>query len=192
MGLAAKAFVSLEEYLALERMAEYKNEYWNGQIFAMSGGSSAHSLIAGNTNFSLRRQLVKKGCLVYNSDMRVRTAADGLYTYPDLSVVCGEPKFGLRQADTLVNPVLLVEVLSPSTERYDRVGKFALYSAIATLREYLLISTSKIYVERYLRRPGGKWQLTEARSLKDSIRLASVPAVLKLRDLYKNVELFRD
>src|ERR1019366_867719 len=119
MGLPAKAYVTLEEYLALERQAEYQNEYWNGQMFAMSGGSSAHSLIAGNLNYALRRQLDKKGCLVYNSDMRVRTAAAGLYTYPDLSVVCGKPKFGVRQADTLVNPVLLAEVLAPSTERYD-------------------------------------------------------------------------
>jgi Uma2 family endonuclease len=191
MGLPAKSFVTLEEYLAFERQSECKNEYWNGQIFAMSGGSSAHSLIAGNLADSLRRPLRKKGCLVYGSDMRVRTSASGVYTYPDVSAVCGKPKFATRTEDTLLNPVLLAEVLSPSTERYDRVGKFALYSDIATLREYLLISSDKVCVERSFRRPGGKWQLTQATSLKDSIRLASVPAILKLKDLYKQVNLPR-
>jgi Uma2 family endonuclease len=122
----------------------------------------------------------------------VRTSVNGLYTYPDLSVVCGKPKFATRTQDTLVNPVLLAEVLSPSTERYDRVGKFAMYSAIPTLREYLLMASSKVCVERYFRQPGGKWQKTEATLLKDAIRLASVPAILKLRDLYINVEFPRD
>jgi Uma2 family endonuclease len=192
MGLPAKDFVTVEEYLARERLAEHKSEYWNGQIFAMSGGTSAHSLIAVHLCITLYRQLSKKGCLVYNSDMRVRTSGDGLYTYPDASAVCGKPKFATRAEDTLTNPVLLAEVLSPSTERYDRVGKFAMYDGIATLREYLLISASKVCVERYLRAPGGKWQLTEAMSLKDSIRLASVPATLKLRDLYQQVDFPRD
>jgi Uma2 family endonuclease len=123
--------------------------------------------------------------------MRVRTAA-GLYTYPDASAVCGRPKFATPTEDTFLNPVLLAEVLSPSTERYDRVGKFALYSDIASLREYLLISTTKVCVDRYLRRPGGKWQLNEKTSLKDSIRLGSVPAILKLKDLYKQVDPPRD
>ena len=191
MGLAAKSFITAEEYLALERKAEHKSEYRNGQIFAMAGATVPHIMINMSLCINLGRQLGNKGCHVYHSDMRVRTAADGLYTYPDLSVVCGKPKFGDRPTATLLNPVLLAEVLSPSTERYDRVGKFALYEAIASLREYLLISSETICVERYFRRPGGKWQRTEARSLKDTVRLVSVPAVLTLKELYKDVEFPR-
>jgi Uma2 family endonuclease len=192
MVLPTKGFFSLRQYLALERKAEYKNEYWKGQIFPMTVVNAAHVLITGNLCFELYRQFEKKGCLVYGSSLRIRTSATGLYTYPDVSAVAGKSEFATRARDTLVNPVLLAEVLSPSTERYDRIGKFALYSGIATLREYLLISTSNVGVERYLRRPGGKWQLTEAHSRNDSVRLSSVPATLKLRDLYKQVELFAD
>jgi Uma2 family endonuclease len=126
MGVPAKAYVTLEEYLAYERQSECRNEYWNGQIFAMYGGNSAHALIGGDLYVALHRQLDKEGCLVYGPDMRVRTSAGGIYTYPDASAVCGKPKFATRSEDTLLNPVLIAEILSPSTERYDCVGKFAL------------------------------------------------------------------
>jgi Uma2 family endonuclease len=120
--------------------------------------------------------------------MKVRVESTNLYTYPDVSVACGKPRFDADDMGILLNPVLIAEVLSPSTERYDRVGKFAMYSGIASLREYVLISQSKVHVERYFRRPGGKWLLTDASHLKASIKLASVPAVLKVRDLYRQVE----
>jgi Uma2 family endonuclease len=177
-----------KEYLARERKAEFKSEYWNGQVFAMSGGTEKHVTITTNLTVALYLQLSRKGCRIFGSDMRVRVEASDLYTYPDVSVVCGKRKFEGSSADTLLNPVLIAEVLSPSTERYDRVGKFAMYSGIESLREYVLVSQSSVHVERYLRHPGGKWAMTEAVRLKDAIKLASVPAVLKLRDVYRQVD----
>jgi Uma2 family endonuclease len=189
MGSPARSFITPQEYLARERKAPYKSEYWNGQIFAMSGAREAHVLITRNLTVALHLQLLPKGCRVYGNDMRVRVDSTDLYTYPDLSAVCGKPQFEDDEMDVLLNPVLIVEVLSPTTERYDRLGKFSLYSGIASLREYVLVAQSDARVERYLRRPGGKWEKTEAKGLKASLKLASVPAVLKLRDLYQQVNL---
>ena len=178
-----------EQYLEHESKTESKSEYWNGHIFAMSGASPEHIAITMNLSASLHRQLSRKGCYVCGSDMRIRVENRNIYTYPDVSVVCGKRKFEGSSVKTLLNPVLIVEVLSPTTERYDRVAKFAMYSDIVSLREYVLVSQTSVQVERHLRRPGGKWEVTEAVRLKDSIKLASVPAVLKLRDLYWQVEL---
>jgi Uma2 family endonuclease len=189
MGSPARSFITPQEYLARERKATYKSEYLNGQVFAMSGGSPQHALITKNLMVALDRQIWRKGCQVYGSDMRVRVESTSLYTYPDASVVCGKAQFDAEDLDVLLNPVLIAEVLSPTTERYDRVGKFSMYSSITSLREYVLVSQSAVKVERYLRRPGGKWLLTEVSHLKDSIKLASVPAILKVRDLYRQVEL---
>jgi Uma2 family endonuclease len=189
MGSPAQSFITPREYLARERKAPYKSEYWNGQIFAMSGASPEHVTIASNLNASLHRQFQRKGCRVCGSDLRVRVEGADLYTYPDISVVCGKSKFEEQELDVLINPVLIAEILSPTTERYDRLGKFSMYSSIASLREYVLIAQSEARVERYLRRPGGKWVKTEAVGMKASIKLAAVPAVLKLRDLYQQVDL---
>jgi len=189
MGSPARSYITPQEYLARERKATHKSEYWNGQIFAMSGASPEHVTIMTNLIVALNPQVQPKGCRVYGSDLRVRVEDANLYTYPDLSVVCGKPRFDERELDVLLNPVLIAEILSPSTERYDRVGKFSMYSGIASLREYLLVSQSTVHVERYLRRPGGRWEKTEATRLKDSIKLASVPAVLKVRDLYRQVDM---
>ena len=189
MATPARSFITPQKYLAREREATYKSEYLNGQVFAMSGASPQHSIITGNLIAAMHRQISRKGCQVYTSDMRVRVEGSNLYTYPDVSVVCGKARFEEEDLDVLLNPVLIAEILSPSTERYDRVGKFAMYSGITSLREYILVSQSAVKVERYFRRPGGKWLLTEASHLKDSIKLASVPAVLKVRDLYRQVDV---
>jgi len=189
MASPARSYITPQEYLEQERKAEYKSEYWNGQTFAMAGASAPHVIITKNVTVALDQQIWRKGCVVFGNDLRVRVHGRDIYTYPDASVVCGKPKFEDSTPDTLMNPVLIVEVLSTSTERYDRVAKLAMYSDIASLREYLLVSQSSIHVERHLRRPGGKWVVTEARGLRGSIKLASVPAVLKLRDLYRQVDL---
>jgi Uma2 family endonuclease len=188
MATPARSFFTPQEYLDLERKAVHKSEYLNGQIFAMSGASPQHNVITTNTIVTLHRQITSEGCHVYTSDMKVRVESTNLYTYPDVSVACGKPRFDADEMGILLNPVLIVEVLSPTTERYDRVGKFAMYSGITSLREYVLVSQSTVHVERYLRRPGGKWLLTEASHLKDFIKLASVPAILKVRDLYRQVD----
>jgi len=125
--------VNPEEYLRLERQAEYKSEYLNGEIFAMSGASREHNLIAGNIVAELNQQLRAKPCEVYPSDMRLKVTATGLYTYPDVMVVCGEPKFEDKYVDTLLNPTLIVEVLSQSTERYDRIAKTSYYRTLDSL-----------------------------------------------------------
>jgi Uma2 family endonuclease len=184
----ARSFITPQEYLTRERQATSKSEYLNGQVFAMAGASPQHAILSKNLVVALDPQIWRKGCQVYGSDMRVRVESTNLYTYPDVSVVCGKAQFDAKDLDVLLNPVLIAEVLSPTTERYDRVGKFSMYSGITSLREYVLVSQSSVKVERYLRRPGGQWLLTEALRLQDSIKLASVPAVLKLRDLYRQIE----
>jgi Uma2 family endonuclease len=187
MGSPAQSFITPREYLSRERLAAHKSEYVNGQMFPMFPANHQHATIATNLLVALHTQTCRKGCRVYGSDLRLCVPTRGFYTYPDVSVVCGKPRFDADDLDVLLNPVLIAEVLSPSTERYGRVGKFALYSGIASLREYVLVSQSTVHVERYLRRPGGKWISTEATRLKDSIKMASVPAALKLRDLYRQV-----
>ena len=126
MSSQPKAFLTPEEYLALERKAEYKSEYFQGEMFALAGATSEHNTIAGNIFGKLRQQLKAKPCRAYISDMRVRIPVTGLYTYPDVIVVCGEPRFDDEYSDTLLNPTVLVEVLSPSTESYDAEGNPAI------------------------------------------------------------------
>src|SRR5260370_1342730 len=120
-------YISTEEYLRRERQAEYKSEYLNGEIFAMGGASEVHNLIAGNIFGELRQQLKERSGRVYISDMRVKVHSVGLYTYPDVVIVCGEPEFEDNEFDTLLNPTVLIEVLSKSTERYDRIAKTSYY-----------------------------------------------------------------
>src|SRR4051812_40698878 len=138
MSTQPKPHLTPEQYLEIERAAEYKSEYFDGEMFAMSGAREAHNVVAMNIGAELREQLRQKPCRVYPSDMRVRVSSTGLYTYPDVVAVCDKPQFADEVTDTLLNPVLVVEVLSPSTEAYDRGRKFDHYKTIESLREYLL------------------------------------------------------
>ena len=175
-----------EEYLTLERGASYKSEFHNGQIFAMNGASREHNLITVNIARELSVQLKKRNCEAYMNDMRVKAAEASSYHYPDIVVVCGTPQFEDTQVDTLLNPTVLIEVLSPSTEAYDRGGKFAHYRKIATLREYLLVTQDQPRIERYMRQ-GDVWILTEAVGLEASMALESMDCVLSLREVYDKV-----
>ncbi len=130
MSVQLKPFLSPQEYLTLERQAETKSEYYAGEVFAMAGASRKHNTIVPNLLYLLVGQLKGRSCEVYNSDMRVKVSVTGLYTYPDLTVVCGKPRFDDDQEDTLLNPTVIVEVLSKSTEAYDRGEKFAMYRAL--------------------------------------------------------------
>ena len=188
MASIAKTLITPEEYLARERKAEFKSEYLNGEVFAMSGATREHVLICTNLIIALGSQLRKKACEVYTSDMRVRVRASGLYTYPDLSVVYGKPLFDDKELDTLLNPLLVVEVLSRTTSSYDRGPKFSMYRKLDSLKEWLFVEQEVARVEQYVRQPGGKWLMTEAAGLKDSLKLASVPVILKLRSVYRQVE----
>lgn len=189
MSRQTKTHVTPEEYLAFERRAEYKNDYFNGEVFAMTGASREHNLIAGNIFFSLKRQLQNEPCEIYMSDMRVRVGTENLYTYPDVTVVCAEPIFEDEHVDTLLNPVLIVEVLSKSTASYDRALKFGYYRTLDSFKEYLLVSQDKFRVEQYAKQPDGRWLLSDIISLESKVELSSVPCVLELRDIYDKLSL---
>ena len=189
MSTRPETYLTPEEYLAHERKAEYKNEYFDGAIYAMTGASREHNLIDTNIIGELRQRLKGKPCEVYPSDMRIRIPSVGLYTYPDAVVVCGEPKFEDAHVDTLLNPTLVVEVLSPSTESYDRGKKFGYYRSIESLAEYLLVAQDEHKVEQYVRQPDGRWLLSDIRTPEGVVELVSVPAALPLREIYDRVVL---
>jgi len=182
-----EGWLSPEEYLALERTAETKSEYLDGTLVAMSGATRAHVIITVNVASSLHGQLRGQPCDVYTQDMCVRITEGGMYAYPDVVVVCGEPQFADDQADVLLNPTLIIEVLSESTEGYDRGIKAARYRMRPSLQEYLLIAQDRASVERYARR-GGEWVLSDATGLDDVIELSAIGCTLTLRDVYARIE----
>lgn len=179
--------LSPEEYLASERAAETKHEYYDGEIVAMVGASRNHNLIAGNTFASLHRQFRQRPCDVYWGDMRVRVGSVRIYTYPDVTAVCGEPHFADDQADTLLNPMVIVEVLSPSTESYDRGEKFPRYRTLNSLREYILIAQDASLVEHFIRQTDDYWLLSTVSGLDATLHLPSIECELALRDIYEKV-----
>lgn len=178
-----------DEYLTIERQAEYKSEYFNGEVFAMSGGTKQHNLITVNVSSSLHAQLRKRPCTVYSSDQRVKVSATGLYTYPDISVVCGEAKYDNNQQDTLLNPTVIIEVLSKSTAGYDRNEKFAHYRKLDSLSQYILIAQVRCHVEIYTRQANGDWLLSETDEIQQGITLPSIECRLALSDIYEKVEI---
>lgn len=189
MHLEPKARCTPEEYLALERSSREKHEYFAGEIFAMGGASERHNLIVTNVVGELRRQLKGRPCKTYASDMRVKVAATGLYTYPDVVVVCGDARFDDEQRDTLLNPTVLIEVLSKSTEAYDRGEKSEHYRQLESLAEYLLISQDKYHLEHYLRQPDHHWLLSEHNGLQSTVRLPAIGCELALAEIYDKVDL---
>jgi len=174
------------EYLEFERASELKHEYYNGEIFAMSGASRAHNLIIANLVRVMGNQLLEKSCEVYPSDMRVQIESN-IYTYPDVTVVCGDAKFADDVFDTLLNPTVIIEILSPSTEAYDRGGKFRNYRKLASLQEYVLVSQNPHHVERFLFQDNGIWSFTDAEGPDATIELSSIDCVLTLTDVYHRV-----
>ena len=189
MSTQPKTFLTPEQYLAIEREAEYKSEYYQGEMFAMAGAGWVHNRLVANLIGGFYRQPQQSPCQACPSDMRVRVSATGLYTYPDVVVVCGEPQFLDERRDTLLNPSLLIEVLSPSTEAYDRGKKFEHYRSIESLREYLLVASDRVHVDQYTCQADGRWLLTSADRLEDSLDLQSIGCRLALLDLYENTDL---
>ncbi len=183
---ALKLRYTPEEYLALERQAEQKSEYLGGTIFAMAGASREHNLITGNLHREIGGQLKNRPCESYASDMRVLISQTGLYTYPDITVVCGEPLFLDEKQDTLLNPTVIVEVLSPSTAAYDRGKKFEHYRRLPSLREYILVARDEVLVERFLRE-GDDWHPASLRSIDDTLQLASINCNVPLREVYAKI-----
>lgn len=187
-SVAAQTYLTPEEYLAFERKATTKHEYLNGQIVAMSGASFAHNFLTMNVANQLYNQLIGGECQVAASDMRVKATQMGSYFYPDVVVVCGEPRAEDETFDTLLNPTLIIEILSPSTETYDKGEKFEHYQQITSLKDYILISQNKVHVEHY-RRQENEWLQTEFAELEDVLSLRSVGCELRLQDIYRRVEV---
>jgi Uma2 family endonuclease len=183
-----KPSLSPEEYLAIDRQAEIRSEYLDGEMFAMAGGSRAHNLIVTNIVRELSLHLKKRPCEVYSGDQRVRIPEID-YTYPDVVVACGEPRFEDEHLDTLLNPVLIVEVLSPTTEAYDRGKKFQLSQEIESLAEYVLVAQDQHRVERFLRQDGNEWLLTTITGLESTVSLTSIQCALPLAEVYDKVEI---
>ena len=183
-----KLAVTSEEYLAAERQADRKHEYLDGEVFAMSGASFAHVSIVANLTGHLFSRLQGSPCRAFSSDLRIKVSRTGLYTYPDVVVVCGDPQFDDEHNDTLLNPRLIAEVLSPSTETYDRGKKFAHYRTLESLAEYLLIAQDQVRVEQYIRQTSGDWLLHEATQVTETIRLPSIESELALADAYDKIQ----
>jgi Uma2 family endonuclease len=186
--LSTQPFLTPEQYLEIERKADYKSEYYRGEMFAMAGASLVHNILVANLIGELHGKFRAAPCRVLPSDMRVRVTSTELYTYPDVVAVCGEPKLLDNQLDTLLNPHLIVEVLSSSTEAYDRGRKFEHYQTIESLREYLLVASDRMRADLYTRQPDGRWLLTSARGPEDSLDLQSVGCSLALASLYEKVD----
>ena len=179
--------ISAEDYLTHERSALSKSEFHDGQIIAMTGSSRKHNVIALNIAADLRSQLKKRPCETYINDMRVKALNANNYYYPDIAVVCGTPQFAEdAYMDTLLNPSVIIEVLSPSTEAYDRGEKFARYRKIDSLQAYVLVAQDQVMIERY-ERLGDVWQLTETVDLNGSVNLACIGCTLSLAEIYDKV-----
>jgi Uma2 family endonuclease len=187
MSTVPQHYITAEEYLHRERKAEFRSEYFRGEMFAMAGASANHNLIVLNAGSSLREQLKKKPCRVYPSDLRLRIEATGLYTYPDLSVVCGEPQLESDAGDVLLNPVVLVEVLSDSTEAYDRGKKFEHYRTIPSLMHYLLIAQDRHSIDCFSRMPGDSWSLTSCQGLEGKLAIDAIDSELLAAEVYDKV-----
>lgn len=172
-----------EEYLAAERQAATRSEYFGGQIYAMAGASREHVAIAANLTYLFVGQFKGRPCSTFTSDMRLKVSETGLYTYPDVMALCGEPVFEDNEADTLTNPAVIIEVLSDSTERYDRGDKFAHYRRLASLHDYVLVSQHRPRLEHYTRQ-GEDWVLREIDGLSGVLRLPEIGCELPLADIY--------
>jgi Uma2 family endonuclease len=188
--MTAMSTVTPDEYLERERASDTKHEYWYGEIFAMAGGTPVHSFIINNIQATLTFSLRGKKCFVFNDDLRVAVRWDALITYPDVTVVCGLPKYADEKRDTVVNPILVAEVLSPSTTKSDRGEKAFLYRQLPSLREILLVEPSRVWVEHSWRLESGNWEIETITDPVAIMRLSGVGCDLPLVEIYRDSEIF--
>ncbi|MEO6539073.1 MAG: Uma2 family endonuclease [Ferruginibacter sp.] len=179
--------ISAEEYLTEEREAFEKHEYYQGEVFAMSGASLRHNKIFSNLFGELAGKLKGKDCRPFGSDLRIHIPKNTLYTYPDISIICGEPNMTDYKFDTATNPSVIIELLSKSTRNYDKGDKFTLYRDIDSLQEYILIDTEKIYVEKHIRNIDKSWPLTDYTSMEDFFSIQTIHLKLSLKDIYSGI-----
>jgi Uma2 family endonuclease len=184
-----KKIITPEEYFETEARAEYKSEYYYGEIFAMSGASVKHNLIVSNLITALNNALRKTDCFVFPSDIKVELEKAGHYAYPDVSVVCGDIEYADDRDDIITNPVVIIEVLSESTKDYDRGTKFQAYRKIPSLRDYILIDQYTCHAEHFFKNESGFWTLEEFQDINDALSVRSVNAKLPLKDIYYRIKL---
>ncbi|MDM8550621.1 Uma2 family endonuclease [Desulfobacterales bacterium HSG2] len=184
-----KTCFTREEYLALEDRANYKSEFYDGEIFALAGGIRNHSVICLNLNWGIRNGVADKDCVGFDSNMKLDIAEHNLFVYPDAMVVCGEIGFSENRTDIVTNPVLIIEVISPSTEKFDRGDKFAYYRSLPSLREYVLISQNEPMVEVYYKQDEKTWIYTVSKGLEESVRFQTIDYEMSLKDIYQKVNL---
>jgi Uma2 family endonuclease len=177
------------EYLARERAAEFRSEFYRGEMFAMAGANAHHNLICTSLTANLLPQARAKGCNVFGSDMRLKVADTGLYTYPDLTIACGKMQFEDAHQDVLLNPCIVFEVLSKSTERRDRGWKFDRYCELPCLIEYVLVSQTQALVEHFIRQSDGNWHLERLKGLSAELNLPTLAFRLPLAEIYRDIEL---
>jgi Uma2 family endonuclease len=188
VSTSQKNIYTEQEYLELERKAEYKSEFFKGEIFAMAGTSNSHNMITVNFLLSLGPKLKDKNCRPFGSDMRIHTPINSLYAYPDISVVCGEKKFLDSVFDTLLNPVFICEVLSRSTADYDTGGKFMRYRSIDSLKEYWVVSSLEYRLQKFVKQANGNWLLSETTSVSDTVEIECLSTDVSLKEIYFEVE----
>ena len=187
MSTQPKPFITPQQYLEIERSAEYKSEYFEGELFAMSGGTLDHSRIQRNLIRIIDTQLVGHSCEPAGSDLRIQISPDGPYFYPDVVVFCGEPKFADSSSDCLTDATVVIEVLSPSSEVYDRSYKFQNYTKLPALTDYLLIAQNRIYVEHRKRQSNGRWLTDFTTDSNAYITLRSIECGIKVGEIYSRV-----
>ena len=178
---------SIEEYLEMENAADEKHEYYKGEIFAMSGAKVTHNNIAGNIFVALTNKLKGKKCKPYNSDTRIHIESNTLFTYPDISIICGEVNTLNNDEYNVLNPTVLIEVLSKSTKNYDRGEKFKLYRDIPTLKEYVLVDSASIHIEIFRLNKNGHWELEEYKSLSESVAIKAINETIALPEINDGV-----
>ena len=189
VGVRKRKKITEAQYLKMERAAEGRSEYFQGEVFAMAGASRQHGKLTGNAFATLHVQLRGRRCDIFQADMRVKVTATGLYTYPDIVVVCGAGQFEDKEVDTLLNPTVIIEVLSKSTAAYDPSEKFEQYRKLPSLAEYLVVAQRRCHIEHYLRQPDDRWLLTEYDDLAGVIELSSIGCRLALSEVYEQVIL---
>ena len=187
MGHPEKKYFTVEEYLEFERNSTEKHEYYNGEIYAMSGASFAHNKIFSNVFGKLSLKLDNEKCTLFGSDLRTSIELNSKFVYPDMSIICEEPMFTDDKFDTVKNPKIIIEILSKTTRDYDLGTKFLFYRQIESLEEYLLIDSLETKIIKYHKQKNGSWILTETDSLDQSFTLNSIKVNMKVADIYKNV-----
>ncbi len=189
-SLPKKRFYTLDEYFALVRESDERYEYWDGEIFCMSGGSKEHSIIASNLIRCIGNLLAQSNCQVFTSDLAIKVPTAPPFRYADVSIGCGDLEFEeIGGIDTLVNPIMLIEILSPSNKRFDRNAKFALYKSIPSFMEYLLVVQNQPCITQFVKQKDGSWRPSETTQLENSIYLPSIGLALQLSDVYQRISV---